>query len=218
MGISKFYKTFKNDKETRTKWITYTTMTYNFVWSILKITFGIFMRSFLYCISGAYTLLMGFVKKIFLSNRNTVKNIKIETKSLIMGVLLTICGLAFGLYMGRLFFWPQEFHYGLIWSIAIAVCSFIELGLAIFNVRKARKKEDILLFSLRCCNLSASFFAIVLTQTALLSATATKDVSIYNAITGVIAGLLVVIIGVIVIYKSAILAKKNKTNLEEQKM
>lgn len=207
MKNENIFSKLKTNKIFRTKIITYTTMVYNFFWSILKIFFGVFMNSFLYCISGVYTLLFGFIKKIFLSNHAN-KEVNLETKSIIIGVLLTISGFAFGLYMGRLFFVSYEANYGLIWSIAIAGCSFVELGLAIFNLRKARKGDDILLFSLRCCNLSASFFAIVLTQVALLSATKAENTSFSNAITGVVASILVVVLGFVVIGIS--LHKKNQ--------
>lgn len=208
MNFQKLFFSLKNDKTFRTKIITYTTMVYNFFWSILKIFFGFFMRTYLYCISGIYTLLFGFIKKIFISNHSN-KDVNLELKSLIIGILLTISGVAFGLYMGRLFFYPDEKTYGLVWSIAIAVCSFVELGLAIYNMRKVRKREDILLFSLRCCNLSSSLFAIVLTQVALLSATKAVNSSTSNAITGVIVGILVMLIGLFVI---GISFNKNKQN------
>lgn len=212
MNINKNNLLTREDKKIRT--ITFITMLYNFFWAILKIIFGIFMRTYLYSISGIYTLLIGFSKKTFIANHKTTKDINIETKSLIIGILLAISGLAFGVYMGLIYFWKINFEYTLIWSIAIAFCSFLELGIAIYNLIKVRKKDDILLFSLRCCNIGSSLFAIVMTQVALLSATKTENSYISNATFGIIASVLVVILGFIVIGKS-IYEEKHKSKLDE---
>lgn len=201
---------FFRNTEQRVKIITFLTMLYNFFWAIGKIVFGIFMQTYLYCISGIYTLLLAFSKKTFVSNRNSAKNINIETKALLIGILLTISGVAFGIYMGSLYIWQYEYHYGLIWSISIAFCSFVELGIAIRNLVKSKKKNDILLFSLRCCNVGASCFAIVMTQVALLSATNTTNTAFYNATTGMCASVIVVSLGIWAICKSALAQKQHQ--------
>lgn len=209
MSLANFIKSLRENPNKRTKIITIITMTYNFFWAIGKILFGAFMRAYLYCISGAYTLLLGFGKKIFVSNHQ-VKDVDIETKSLIMGILLTISGIAFGIYMGLIYVWEYEFRYSLILSIAIAACSFVEFGIAIYNLVKARRKKDLLMESLRCCNIGASLFAIVMTQVALLSSQNVPDNYIYNSISGVIASVLVIILGFVVIGKSAYLKNKEE--------
>lgn len=214
MKISETIQTLKKDKEKRTRAITFTTMLYNFFWSIGKILFGIFMHSYVYLISGVYTLMIAFVKKIFISNHNTKKSINPASKSIIIGSLLTAIGFVFAIYMGRLFFISRDNEYGLIWSIAIATCSFVELGIAVFNLVNAKKKNDILLFSLRCCNVVSSVFAIVLTQVALLSATGAENISHFNAITGSIAGLISIILGSIVIIVSDRINKREKETAE----
>lgn len=203
MTIKKAIQHFKNP-EKRIKILTTTTMIYNFLWAICKIIFGALMSAYLFCISGIYSILIGFAKKTFLSNRNNSTDK--TTKSLIIGILILIAGLSYALYTASLLIWPKESSYGLILSITIAAFSFVELGLAIYNVLKARQKDDILLFSLRNCSLATSCFAIVLTQVALLSATGTAGVSKYNAITGICAGIVAITIGTIII----IISKKKK--------
>lgn len=211
--IKNTIKTLKNDSTKRTKLITITTMFYNFVWAIGKILFGAMQATYLYLLSGCYTLLIGFVKKIFLSNHSKA-NINRKTKSFIMGILLLLAGLAYAIYMGRLFFMSDTSSYSLIWSIAIAVGSFGELGISIYNLCKVSKKNDILLFSLRCCSFVSAIFAIVITQAAILSATTVgTKASIYNAITGIVAGLIAIIVGCFVIIKADNSQKQNKIKL-----
>lgn len=196
----KLFETLKN-QESRIKLLTTTTMIYNFVWAVCKIVFGIWMSAYLFCISGAYNILIGFAKKTFLSNRN--KSTDTNTKCLIIGILILIAGLVYALYTASFLVWPKDGNYGLILSIAIATCSFVELGISIYNVLKARRKNDHMLFSLRSCSLATACFAIVLTQIALLSATNTKNVSVFNSSAGIIAGTVAIIIGIIVIIKSS---------------
>lgn len=219
MDFKEFLQKLKLDPLRRTKVITFTTMVYNFFWAIGKILFGIFKMTYLYVFSGTYTLLLGFSKKIFITNHSkTTESINKETKSIVIGVLILIAGVAFAIYTGLFFIFPKEFHYGMIWSIAIAACSFVELGIAIFNLFRARKKKDILLESLRCCNFVSALFAIVITQVAILSFTQTPNSAMYNAITGIIAGVLAIIVGTILIINACNRNKqklKNEDNLQE---
>jgi len=211
MNFKEFFEKLKLDPLKRTKLITLTTMLYNFFWAIGKILFGVFKNAYVYILSGGYTILIGFSKRIFLKSHNR-KDINKETKSIIMAVLLMFSGLAFALFMGRLFFWPYEHTYGLIWSIGIAVGSFVELGIAIFNLFRVKKKNDILLLSLRSCSFISAVFAIVITQISILSATGTTGVSIYNAISGILAGLIAIGVGIIIIVKASKLKKLKTQN------
>lgn len=109
MNIKQHIHSLK-DSDKRVKVITFITMLYNFFWAIGKILFGVFMRSYLYCISGAYTLLLGFSKKVFVSNHKTTKEINLETKSLIIGILLIISGIAFGFIWADFIFGKLTFN------------------------------------------------------------------------------------------------------------
>lgn len=202
MKMKDFWQKFKTQSIIRTKTVTFITMIYNFLWAMGKIFFGVFQGTVIYILSGAYGLLLGFCKKIFISNHN--KEINRNTKSKIIGILILISGVVFGVWMGRLFFFPRNYHYGLVWSIGIAACSFVELGIAIFNLFRVRRKNDLLLFSLRCCNFTSAMYAIVLTQVAILSATSADTAAFWNAITGIVVGGLAVLIGMVVITKACV--------------
>ena len=198
------FEVIKN-QELRIKILTMTTMIYNFVWAICKIIFGICMSAYLFCISGIYNILIGFAKKTFLSNRN--RSTETKTKCIVIGILILIAGIVYSLYTASFLIFPKDGNYGLILSIAIASCSFLELGISIYNIIKARRNNDDMLYSLRCCSLVTACFAIVLTQVALLSATNTINVSIFNSISGILAGTIAIIIGINIIIKSS---KKHK--------
>ena len=46
-------------------------MIYNIIWAICKIIFGSFTNGYFFCISGASTLLFGFIKRVYLKNFNS---------------------------------------------------------------------------------------------------------------------------------------------------
>ncbi len=176
-------------------------LVYNFVWAVLKIVFGAFTLSYFFCVSGASTLLFGFIKRIYLKNYQSNDESEKRAKSITISILLMISSALFCVFMARLFFIDAQQDYGLILSITIAAFSFFELGLSIHNFVKARKSNDILLKSFKGCSLASSCFAIVLTQVALLSATKTPG-NLYNAITGVVFGLFALLIGLTLLIQS----------------
>ncbi len=182
-------------KDKRHKLIIVSSMIYNFVWSITKIIFGVFTFSYSFCISGASTLLFGFSKKIYLKNYMLDDKETIKVKSTTISILLIFIGILFSIYMSRLFFIDYNPTYGLIISITIALFSFVELGVSIYNLVKAKKSDNLLLYVFRGCNLSSSGFAIVHTQVALLSAQNVNG-GLYNALTGVFFGTLTIFIGI----------------------
>lgn len=181
-------------------------LVYNFVWAVCKIIFGVFTKGYFFCVSGASTLLIGFVKRVYLKNYYKDDFDLKKGKSITIAILIIISSALFGFYMARLFFIDSITEYGLIMSISIATFSFGELGFAIYNFVKARKNKDILQQSFRGCSLASSCFAITLTQVALFSAMETPANNL-NALTGIIASALAILIGVYLLVKALKLKK-----------
>ena len=171
---------------------------YSYVWSIFKIVFGVLTKGYFFSVSGASSLLLGFIKHVYLKNYKSDDNNEKIGKSLTIGILLIISSVLFTFYMARLFFIDEQSSYGLIMSITIAAFSFFELGLSITEFVKSKKTNDILLQSFRGCSLASSLFAIVLTQVALLSATGSTN-NFFNGLTGLGLGLFSVLIGIYLI-------------------
>lgn len=180
--------------------ILYMSIAYNFSWAIGKILLGVFLRLYFFCVSGASTLLFGFIKQMYLKNYANDDMEERKGKSLTIAILLIASSSLFTFYMARLFFVDTTVEYGLIMSIAIATFSFTELGLSIYQFIKAKQSQDILNQSFRGCSLASSCYAIVLTQVALLSATKTSG-NTYNAITGIVAGVFSIMIAIYIIVK-----------------
>lgn len=183
---------------------------FNFVWAVCKIIFGVFTFSYFFCVSGASTILFGFVKKVYIKYFNSNDYDEKRTKSIIISVLLIFSSVLFTFYMARLFFIKQTNEYGLIVSILIAAVSFTELILSIYNFIKSKKSTDVLLKSFKGCSLVSSCYAMAITQIALLSATDNQS-NFYNGITGVIFGCIAIIIG---LYLLIIAMKDSNTNFQ----
>lgn len=187
---------------------------YSFVWSVCKIVFGVISSAYYFCISGVSTLLIGFVKKIYLSNQKSEQEQKI-IKSTTISILIIISSALFVFYMARLFFITETKEYGLIMSITIAFFSFTELTISIINFVKAKKSNDLLLQSYKGCSLVSSCFAIVLTQVALLSATKSTN-NVNNAITGVVLGGFAVLVGVYLLINAIKRSKEINKQIKNQ--
>lgn len=157
MNLKTFFLTYGKDKAKRVKLITLLTMIYNFVWAISKIIFGTFSMQYFFCLSGASTLMIAFIKRMFYTNYQHEDQKLVCKKSIVIGVLLAIIGVVYIVYMARLFFIEEQKSISLIASIAIATFSFGELGIAVYNLTKATRKKDILLSSLRSCHLVSAF-------------------------------------------------------------
>lgn len=185
-------------------------LVYNFPWSVCKILFGAFTQSYFFCISGASTLLFGFVKKIYLKNYNSNDVSEKVGKSITISILLIISSALFTFYMARLFFVNDVKDYDKILSITIATFSFFELGYATYHFVKAQKTSDVLLKTFKGCSLVSSLYAIVLTQVALLSATKT-NAQFFNGLTGVILGSFAILIGVYLLLHSCKMNKLTAT-------
>ena len=210
MNLKDYVNKLLKSKTYRAKQFALFGMIFNFVWSVIQIVLGTYFFSLYFIITGAYTLLLGFSKRIFMIHHTKDNNeIKINKGLLIISFILTV-SILYTVNMSSLFLTHEPFKYNLILSIAIATFSFTELTLGIINFVKAKKSHDPLLVSYRTGSLVSSMFAIVTTQIALLAATNTTAY-IYNALTGTIFGAFSIAISIMVFI--SIHKNKKQSNL-----
>ena len=210
MNLKEYVNKILKSKTYRAKQFALFGMIFNFVWSVIQIVLGAYYLSLYFIITGAYTLLLGFSKRIFMLNHTKDNNeIKINKGLIIISFILTV-SILYTINMSSLFLTHEPFKYHLIISIAIATFSFTELTLGIINFVKAKKSNNPLLVSYRTGSLVSSMFAIVTTQIALLAATDTVAY-IYNALTGTIFGAFSIAISIMVLI--SIYRNKKQSNL-----
>lgn len=179
-------------KNRETQFIAKITKITGYAWAAVKFEFGLITGSYFFCISGLYTLAVGFSKGIFFKGKKEREiNSESERKNYLkMCGILTIASVIYISYMARLFFFPSKISFNMYFSIFIAAFAFTELTLALIGLIKTYGKNDLLLNGLKCVNLASAFMAIVFTQVALLSfAAPEQEVSKYNAIGGILFGI-----------------------------
>lgn len=81
-------------------------------------------------------------------------------------------------------------------AIAIATVAFVELIGSVMGAHSARKNDEPVMESLKLVNLAGCCALLVMTQTALLSFTYEGDTTKYNALAGIVFGLIAAALGV----------------------
>lgn len=170
------------------------TMYKDFLFAIGKVLLGIVLQSGFFYITALYSVCVAFAKFFFFEGK--AEKGESENSFLKMSICVLLGSLSYCAYMLRLFFVQSNLNYGMIPSIAIATFAFTELVLTIVGIRKARGLMEL---GLKMVNLTSALTAIVLTQVAILSFTNIGDHSKYNAIAGLVFGLICVLIGIIMV-------------------
>ncbi len=174
-------------------------MIINFIWALSKIMAGIMTRVYLICVSGFFTLGLGLCKIIYFYGRKNNQNPHRDI--LKMATVLLLSSLSYGAYMIVLLYFPEEpTDYGLIVSLIITIVAFFKLYFSISGIRKMRKQKEPLVMGIKGVNLSGALANLVLTQSCLFfiirSDINLHILSIVNAIMGIIAALVSVLISI----------------------
>lgn len=197
------------------------TMFKDYIFAAIKIILGIFFLSYFLCVSGLYSICVGFAKTLFFEGKKqcgSYSDESLEYKSIAykylaqMATFILAGSIVYIIYMSRLFFISSVFNYGMIPSITIALISFTEITLAIIGLKKSK---GVLNWGLKCINLTSAFTAIVLTQVAILSFTNNTDNSFYNAIAGTIFGGLCIIIAILMLIRYTLIKTELKNNINK---
>lgn len=154
---------------------------------------GLIGKSIWFGALAAYYILLAFlrggillyhgVKKRSLNEReNKLKQIKMYKNG---GLLLLILNIALSSAMAQMIFNDEGFNYA-GWTIyAFAAYAFYKITMALYNLFKSRKQDDLTVRSIRNINLMDGAVSILALQTALLHTFGTDgvDISLYNTLT-----------------------------------
>lgn len=185
--------------EQKNKLITKCSSFWNFAWSIFKIVFGIIYISYYVCVSGIFTLLIGYSKHNTLKGLNNKK--EVHKVYLSTGVTMMVASIIYAIYMSRLIVFKATANYGDIAALVIATISFTSLAVSITGIIRTRGRHT-LYRAIKVINFSVSLTDIALTQFVLLSLTTQKDTSLYNGLFGIAISFVILCLGAYMIYKS----------------
>ena len=164
----------------------------------------------------AYYLILSFMKAcVFYSLKkhgSLVEKIKTYKLCGIMFLVLTfaLSGIIVLIYTSNMFF-----EYAGLMIYAVAAFTFFNLTMAIYNIFKARKHNDIHVQTIRNINLVSSLVSIVVLQVAMFQAFKPEyNTSIANGLTGGGISLLILALSIFMIIKANRLLKTYKSQKE----
>lgn len=94
------------------------------------------------------------------------------------------------------------FEYAGLLIYAVAAFTFYKLTLAIYNIFKARKHNDLYIQNIRNINLASALISIIMLQVAMFQAfSPTSNMGIANALTGAGVSVIILVLGIFMIVK-----------------
>lgn len=154
----------------RTALFSIITTSFNIIYAIFTMCMAILGRSIWYGALSAYYIAL-FVVRIYVLMKNRKKRPDEYGYKLYRscGYLLLVLTLALSSAVFQMVIMNEGFRYSYIMVIAVAAFSFYKLGLAIYNIIKAKKYKSYYVQSLRNINLASAFVTLLSLQTALLA-------------------------------------------------
>ena len=162
----------------------------------------------------AYYLILSLMKgNVFFSKKRAKDNDIKEAKTfrftgiMFMFLTLALSGMIVLIYTSNMYF-----EYAGIMIFVAAAYTFLNLTLAIINIFKAKKQDDLHVENIRNINLVHAVFSIIVLQVAMFQAFSPENnTSIANGLTGAAVSIVILFLGILMIIK----ANKNLKHLKE---
>lgn len=173
------------------------TMTTSALIAAGKILIGLFSDFILVVVGIFGVLLLAAKLQCVLGAKKKTGNFK--ARNSLIALFMLIAGLVYIFYMGRLLIiGGGSERYGTIKAIMTATIAFFEMGLAVYGLIKTKNKghyyRDIKIISF------VSGMTAIMTAQIALTSLSDKDTNFYNGITGVIIGVVTVLLAVYVYF------------------
>lgn len=201
----------------------YRTLIFSIVGFVLNILYvaligvlAIITHSFWYISIAVYYLILILMKTTVFKSRRKNKNLTNQIKAYracgIMFILLTI---AFSGVIVLVYKSNNSFEYAGLMIYVVATFTFYKLSLAIYNIFKARKQDQIYVENIRNINLASALISIVALQVAMFQAFSPElNSGFANALTGAGVSLIIMTLGVLMIVKANKLLKSREVEVE----
>lgn len=176
----------------------------NSIVGIFKIILAIISNSLLLFIYSFYNVSMSIAKRTSVREK---QNHKYEN-FYFCGIIVLVSSISYILYSDYIYFNGSNSEYNLYVSIGIATLAFYHITMAIIGLIKAKKRKDLKTKTINLTNLASSFISMSMTQTALISVKSNDDMSKYNAIGGILFGILALIVGIYMIIYTVYIKSK----------
>ena len=179
----------------------------NAIAGLFKIVLAIISNSLLLFIYSFYNVSMSIAKRTSVREK---QNHKYEN-FYFCGIIVVISSISYILYSDYIYFNGSNSKYNLYVSIGIATLAFYHITMAIIGLVNSKRRKNLQTKTINLTNLASAFISMSMTQTALLSSKVNEDMSKYNAIGGIVFGILALIVGIyMIIYTIYIKSKEQE--------
>ncbi|MBE7068256.1 MAG: hypothetical protein E7381_03035 [Clostridiales bacterium] len=178
---------------------------FNILYGLFYGVLGILERSIWFGALAGYYVILSFIKGGILLHHKRKRNraneslLFAQTKTYrTCGVLLIVINLALSGAIAQMIFKGETFQYEGLLIYASSAYAFFKITMAIYNLFRAKKEDDLTIQAIRNVNLTNATVSLLALQTALLSTFAEEGVnaSLFNTITGILVSALTYAIGI----------------------
>lgn len=176
----------------------------NMAYVLLILVMAIMSKTAWYFTITVYYIVLAFMKgNVFHSKRKYGTESKQARALRFSGIMFVVMTIVFSGVMVLIYKANHYFEYAGILIYAVAAFTFYKLTLAIFNIFKARKQEDLYIENIRNINLANALISIIILQVAMFQAFAPEyNLGFANALTGAGVSFIILVLGVLMIIKS----------------
>ena len=191
----------------------------NIAYISLILVMAIMSKTAWYFTITAYYIVLAFMKgNVFYSKRKYGTEVKQARALRFSGIMFVIMTIVFSGVIVLIYKANHYFEYAGILIYAVAAFTFYKLTLAILNIFKARKQDDLYIENIRNINLASALISIIMLQVAMFQAFSPEhNLGFANALTGAGVSVIILVLGVLMVIKSnkRLNALKNENDKED---
>ena len=181
---------------------------FSFILNVVYISFVAVMaylsKTAWYFTITVYYIILAFMKgNVFYSKRKYGTEVKEARALRFSGIMFILMTIAFSGVIVLIYKANHYFEYAGLMIYAVAAFTFYKLTLAIFNIFKARKHDDLYVQNIRNINLANALISIIMLQVAMFQAfSPTSNLGFANALTGGGVSVIILVMGIFMIIKA----------------
>jgi len=190
----------------------------NVAYISLILVMAIMSKTAWYFTITIYYIVLAFMKgNVFNSKRKYGTEIKQSRALRFSGIMFVVMTVVFSGVMVLIYKANHYFEYAGILIYAVAAFTFYKLTLAIYNIFKAKKQDDLYVENIRNINLASALISIIILQVAMFQAFAPEqNLGVANALTGAGVSAIILVLGVLMIIKANRKLKQLNKNIEDK--
>ena len=200
-------KEIYRDQYARSRYILHLSLAANIAFALLELTEGLYFNSIWLVAIGVYYAVLGVMRFFLLRSIRSADEQHGRKAYFRTAILLNVLTVTMTGIFAQLIIDDQSFHYPGVLIYAMALWAFIKIILAVKNLIRRRKEEELILAAARCLSFAAALMSILALQTALISQFGEDAVDFAHTMNGVAGA---VITALLITLSAMMLAKATK--------